>query len=220
MKVGHIFKDLFTAALLLIAVAYPLTAVSDELEPPQQVIQGISDQLYEVLKRDRDRVMNEPGYVNRLANDILIPHVDFTRVSKLVLGKHWRRATPEQQKSFSYQFQRLLVRTYATAFREFDEWEVKHMPIKAKAGAKSLSVRTMVHRPGAQAVEVVYRMRNGDDGWKAYDVKIEGISLVTNYRSSFAKEMRKGGMDRLITRIAELNDSRVKKVASVGTPQS
>ena len=222
MQTGRLFTGIFLTLILMAAAVVPMTAVSDELTEPQQVIQGISDELYVVLNRDRDRVMNEPGYVYHLANDILVPRVDFSRVSSLVLGKHWRRASTEQKENFSHQFQRLLVRTYATAFREFDDWKIEHLPLRAKEGSKSVAVRTRVHRPGADAVDVVYRMYRSDEGWKAFDVKIEGISLVTNYRSSFAKEMRKGGMDGLIQRIGELNDSRgkPKQVALAGVAQN
>ncbi|OOZ36594.1 MlaC/ttg2D family ABC transporter substrate-binding protein [Solemya velesiana gill symbiont] len=220
MKIGYSVSGKFILLLFFVAVAFPVSVLAEELAEPQQVIQEISDELYVVLNLDRERVINDTDYVYRLADEILIPRVDFSKVSSLVLGKHWRRASSDQKKSFAYQFQRLLVRTYATAFREFDQWEIKHMPLRGESGAKKVSVRTKVFRPGARPVDVVYSMYRGDDGWKAYDVKIEGISLVTNYRSSFAKEMRKGGMDGLIRRIAELNDKRVKQVASAGRPRT
>lgn len=200
----------------LFASLLPLTLSADELKAPQQVIQGISDQLQQVMIHDRDRIDNEPGYVFQVADKILLPHVDFSRVSSLVLGKHWRRAKPEQKSAFSAEFKQLLVRTYSTAFREFKTWEIKHIPLRIKEGAKSIAVRTQVLRTEAPPIEVIYRMHNSSGKWKVYDVKIEGISLVTNYRSSFSKEIRRGGMDGLIARIAKLNKQRIQKVAASG----
>jgi len=204
------------ALFVLLAGLAPLPLMAEELAEPQQMIQEISDQLQEVLIRERDQIDNEPGYVFEVADKILTPYVDFSRVSSLVLGKYWRRAKPEQKSAFKKQFKQLLVRTYSTAFREFKTWKIKHFPLRMKEGAKSVTVRTQVLRPEALPVEVVYRMHRKGGRWMVYDVKIEGISLVTNYRSSFAKEIRRGGMDGLITRIAQLNKQRIGKTAEAG----
>ncbi len=197
---------------LWLALLVPLAVVSQEqqLQPPQLVIQDISDQLAAILKRDREKLQSDPAYVYRLANEVLVPHVDFARVSSLVLGKYWRRAKPAQREAFTREFRRLLVRTYSTAFREFDNWQIRHMPLTLKPGEDDVSVRTQVLRGDGRPVDVVYRMHRKDGDWMAYDVKIEGISLVTNYRSSFNKEVRRGGLDRLIRRISELNESRLQ----------
>ncbi len=201
---------------LMLLACLPLGAVAEELAGPQQVIQRISDQLQGILMENQERMQEDPGFVYQLANDVLLPHVDFHRVSSLVLGKYWRRATAEQKQAFSREFQRLLVRTYATAFKEFQGWEISYAPLRMNEGDSDVAVHTQVKRAGAAPVEVVYRMHVQDGDWKAYDVKIEGISLVTNYRSSFAKEVRRKGMQGLIQRITELNDSRVKQVADKG----
>ena len=202
---------LFTFLLMVSAPVAMASADAESLSEPQQVIQDISDNLQQVLMRDSERVANEPGYIFQVADEILIPRVDFDKVSSLVLGKHWRRASTEQKHAFAEAFQRLLVRTYSTAFREFKTWEIKHLPLRMKEGAKSIAVRTQVLRPEALPVEVLYRMYRKGGNWMVYDVKIEGISLVTNYRSSFSKEIRKGGMDRLIQRITDLNSRRIAK---------
>lgn len=202
--------------LLMLLVCLPLTATAAELAGPQQVIQRISDQLQQILSDNRGRMQEDPAFVYQLANDVLLPHVDFRRVSSLVLGKYWRRATAEQKQAFSREFQRLLVRTYSTAFKEFQGWEISYAPLRMNDGDSDVAVHTQVKRAGAAPVEVVYRMHNRDGDWKAYDVKIEGISLVTNYRTSFAREVRRRGMQGLIQRITELNDSRVRQVADKG----
>lgn len=203
--------------VLLLLVCLPVTVSAQELAGPQQVIQRISDQLQQILMNNQQQLQDDPAFVYQLANEVLVPHVDFGHVSSLVLGKHWRRATDEQKQAFSQQFQRLLVRTYSTAFKEFQGWEISYTPLRMNEGDRDVAVHTQVKRTGAAPVAVVYRMHIQDGDWKAYDVKIEGISLVTNYRSSFAKEVRRSGMRGLIERITELNDSRVKRVAENGS---
>lgn len=200
--------------LLLVLLLLPLGAAAEQLAGPQQVIQRISDQLQGILAENQERMATDPAFVYQLANDVLIPHVDFARVSSLVLGKNWRLASEQQRAEFSHQFQRLLVRTYSTAFKEFQGWEISYMPLRMNEGDRDVAVHTQVKRDGAPPVEVVYRMHIKDGDWKAYDVKIEGISLVTNYRSSFAKEVRRSGMQGLIQRITELNDRRTRQVAA------
>ena len=197
------------AGLLGLGPALPADA-DERLSEPQAVIQSISDQMKNILHRDRERLQSDPEYVYRLANEVLVPHIDFARVSALVLGKHWHRASPAQQVEFARQFERLLVRTYATAFSEFDEWEIQHFPLQQHSDERVVQVRTKVLRPGAQPVEVVYQMHHDDRGWKVYNVKIEGVSLVTNYRTRFSQEIRRGGMDGLIQTLKSKNDMRVK----------
>lgn len=199
-------RDRILIVVLLMVAS--LSALAEPLAGPQQVIQRISNQLQSVLMQNQEQLKSDPSFVYRLANDVLIPHVDFGHVSSLVLGKYWRRATDKQKQQFSYQFQRLLVRTYSTAFREFQGWEISYTPLRMNEGDEDVAVHTQVNRDGAPPVDVVYQMHIKDGSWKAYDVKIEGISLVTNYRSSFTKEVRRSGMLGLIERITELNDRR------------
>ena len=167
-----------------------------------------------MLGNNQEQLKSNPGYVYGLASEVLIPHIDFARVSSLVLGKYWRRASTAEKEEFRYQFQRLLVRTYSTAFHQFDEWELRHQPIRMASGADDVSVDVKVLRPDAQAVTLVYRMHLNEGRWQAYDVKIEGISLVTNYRSSFSKQVRNKGLDHLIRRITDLNERRQNRVAA------
>lgn len=204
----------FTMLLLMFLLVQPLGVSADGLSEPQQVIQDLSDQLKQMLGNNQDQLKSNPGYVYSLAGDVLVPYIDFSRVSSLVLGKYWRRASSVEKEQFRYQFQRLLVRAYSTAFHQFDEWELRHQPIRMASGADDVSVHVKVLRPDAQPVTVVYRMHLNEGRWQAYDVKIEGISLVTNYRSSFSKQVRKKGLDHLIRRITDLNERRQNRVAA------
>ena len=190
-------------------VAFAQAGPGVEVQEPREVIQSISDRLRQVLREDRERLRTDRDYVFQLADEILLPHVDFNRVSGLVLGRYWRDATPEQRKRFSEEFRKMLVRTYATAFHELDDWEIRFKPTRETPNnPKDVIVATEVVPAQSEPWSVVYRMHLRDGRWKAYDVKIEGVSLVTNYRSSFARQVRSGGMDKLIDRLAALNQRR------------
>ncbi len=205
---------LLTVAGLVLVAGMSSVVAEEKLAEPQLIIQDISGRLMEILENERERLKADPAYVHQLAKEVLLPHVDFAKVSSLVLGKSWRGATNTQKTEFSEQFQRLLVRTYSTAFHEFiGNWEIRYLPVRKNKTGDKVLVRTQVLRSGGKPVEVVYRMHLKDGNWLAYDVQIEGFSLVTNYRGSFAKEIRQAGMDGLIKKITELNDRRVKKIA-------
>lgn len=191
---------------LLCALVLP--AAAETPSSPEATIQAISDRLADIWAREQERIKGDPAYVHQLANEIVLPHVDFQEVSRLAVGKHWRQASPAQQQEFSDQFQTLLIRTYASAFHELGSWSIQFLPQQATERDNDVLVRTEVHRPGAAPISVNYRMHLKDGHWQAYDVVIEGVSLVTNYRSTFAREVRQGGMDGLIKSVSRLNDRR------------
>lgn len=190
---------------------------ASELSGPQQVIRNTSERLRATLIEDRQRLTDDPAYLYRMADEVFLPHVDMARVSSLVLGKHWRKATPEQKQAFAEQFKRMLVRTYATALHELGDWEVRFPPLRMQPGEKRVLVQTQLIRTGAQPVAVDYSMYRKDGHWLAYDVKIEGVSLVTNYRSSFSRLIRQKGIGGLIEELAARNEDRVQ---SLGEPMA
>lgn len=199
---GYLFGGLLT----LFGLGYYLPrAVAGELPEPQRVIQETAVRLQEVLREERDRLIHDPGYVYRLAGEVFLPHVDMYRVSSLVLGRHWRTATAAQKRAFAREFERLLVRTYATALRELGDWEIEFLRLRMKPGTGNVLVRSRLIRAGAPPVAVDYRMYRKDGSWLAYDVKIEGVSLITNYRSSFSRLIRQKGIGALIGELAARN---------------
>ncbi|MCB1857423.1 MAG: ABC transporter substrate-binding protein [Gammaproteobacteria bacterium] len=203
---GYLVASFLTAVLLLLL---PGSAPAGEPQGPERVVERVSTEMLRVLENQRERLKTDPGYVYQLADEILLPHVDFERVSSLVLGKHWRSATPVQRQEFIHQFRKLLVRSYATALNELGAWEMRVIPSALKSGAKLATVRAQLIRSQVAPVDLLYSMILRDGKWMAYDVRIDGISLVTNYRSSFSKEVRLLGIAGLIEKITVLNDSRV-----------
>jgi phospholipid transport system substrate-binding protein len=191
---------LFFMTLLRVSSAY-----SQDLLPPQQAIQDASDKLHQRLQDPTFK--NDFTKITQFVNEVIYPHTDFDKISALVLGKIWKTATPEERERFKHEFQTLLVRTYSRAFLEFKEWSVRFLPIDMESGSNKVIVKTEVLQPGIQPVGVNYRMFLSETGqWKAYDIMIEGVSLVTNYRTTFSNEVQqKGSLGAVIDSLAKRN---------------
>ncbi|MDD5113615.1 MAG: ABC transporter substrate-binding protein [Methylobacter sp.] len=202
MKIKHFM--IFGLFALLLGVM-PSRASAEELAPPQQVIKVSADKL-QVKLQDKSFIQNF-GKVNQFVNEVIYPHTDFDKISALVLGKLWKTATNDERERFKHEFQTLLVRTYSRAFVEFKEWSVHFLPMEQGEDANKAIVKTEVLQPGIQPVAVNYRMFLADDGrWKAYDITIEGVSLVTNYRSTFTNEVQtKGSLSAVIDGLVKRN---------------
>jgi phospholipid transport system substrate-binding protein len=196
---------------LLAAVTATVTGAAGPPDPaagasePQQVVQRVSDGLMRVLREDRGRLETDPAYVHRLVDDLFLPNVDFDRVAGLVLGPFWRSADPEQREGFRREFKEMLIHTYASALNKLSEWEIRYPPMRLEPGQVDVAVPTEILRGGAPPVEVVYRMAFDGTRWRAYDVSVEGVSLLVNYRSTFVRLARQKGMDGLIRDLAERN---------------
>ena len=194
-------------------------ATADEaLTPPQQVIQKTSDQLQVSLQKPEYKA--DFRKATTLVDQIINPNVDFDRVSILVLGKHWRSATPEQRDRFKQEFRMLLVRTYTTAFTEYSDWKIRYLPMEQESSGKKVMVKTEILQSGGQPVAVNYRMVDEGAGWKVYDILIEGISLLQNYRTSFNAEIEEGSLDQLIAHLAERNAGAMKEPVSAASGKS
>ena len=199
-------KGLFSAAILALLINIPLSVAAAELNPPQQVIQDTSDLLYCIIQSDKKKLQDRE-FIFQLVNDVVEPRVDLNKISKLVLGKYWRKASDQQKTQFQKEFKGLLVNTYATAFNEFEDWTVKFLPMSFELEKKRVVVKTEMILSSRPPIAINYRMAKNKAGdWKAYDIIIEGISMVTNYRGSFAKSIKKkGGLDNVIQQLAEKN---------------
>ncbi len=204
MKMKNYFAFILLASSSAFFALMPVScAAAADLLPPQKAIEDVSNQMKAQLQ---DEEFNKDfARVTDLVEKIIYPHVDFRRISALVLGKHWKQADKEQRARFTHEFQTMLVRTYARAFVEFDDWAIRYLPM-VKKSSKKVIVKTEILQPGRQPVAVSYRMVLVDGDWKVYDIIIEGISLVTNYRKSFRNEMqRTGSLDAVIETLAQRN---------------
>ncbi len=183
----------------------PITKViADDLLPPQQAIQVASAKMQD--KMQDKSFTKDFAKINQFVNDVIYPHTDFDRVSELVLGKIWKTATADERERFKHEFQTMLVRVYSRAFVDFKDWSVRFLPLEMENGATKVVVKTEVLQPGIQPIGVSYRMLLSDGEWKAYDIMIEGVSLVTNYRSTFANEVQtKGSLNAVIEGLVKRN---------------
>ena len=195
---------LFGFFSVLIALISVTQVIAADLLPPQQAIETASAKLQQ--KMQDKSFIKDFAKVNQFVNDAILPSTDFDKISALVLGKLWKTATPEERERFKHEFQTLLVRTYSRAFIESKDWSIRYLPIELEAGATKVIVKTEVIQPSLQPVAVDYRMLLSDGQWKAYDIMIEGVSLVTNYRTTFTTEVQaKGSLSAVIDGLQKRN---------------
>ncbi|MEI6267327.1 MAG: ABC transporter substrate-binding protein [Methylococcaceae bacterium] len=195
---------LFGFFAVLMALSPITSLLAADLSPPQQAIELASTKLQQ--KMQDKSFIKDFTKVTRFVNEAILPSTDFDKISALVLGKLWKDATPDERERFKKEFQTLLVRTYSRAFVEFKDWSIRYLPIEMEADATKVIVKTEVLQPGLQPVAVNYRMLLSNGTWKAYDIMIEGVSLVTNYRTTFTSEVQtKGSLSAVIDSLAKRN---------------
>jgi phospholipid transport system substrate-binding protein len=183
----------------------PLFAVADATTPPDVLVKNTANDVLAIIKSDKDIQAGDMRKITSLAEEKILPQFDFNRMSRMVLGKYWGSATPDQQKQFIDQFRTLLIRTYASALSKYRDQTIDYKPLRADAGATDVTVKTQINQPGGQPIPIDYSLVKNPNGWKVYDVVIEGISLVTNYRGQFSEIARQGGIDQVIQRLADKN---------------
>ncbi len=199
--------------LLLLVILGLLSSPVLALPTPQVLIQETMDNIISVLRADQDKIKADPGHLLMVVDGIVAPHFDFERMSRWVLGKYWRKAKADEKARFAKEFRTLLVRTYAKAMNDNYDKTIAMLPTRKKKGGKQVTVRTEIQQSAGFPIPINYKMHIKDDVWKIFDVSVDGISLVANYRTSFAKEIRKDGLDKLIARLAKRNQSTTPKEA-------
>ena len=193
---------------LLLAVSAAQANTHTRSDDPQALVQSVAEQVLAELKKDEADLEAHPDHINAIVDRYIIPHVDFQRMARWVLGKYWRRATPAQKQRFVEEFKRLLVRTYATSLLEYTDQTLTFLPFRGDPARGDVTVRSQIEQPGGFPIPIDYKLHRGKDGrWLIYDIVIDGVSLVSNYRSSFAREIARKGIDGLIETLAEKNRS-------------
>ncbi len=186
---------------LLLSVVAP--AYADQ--SPMDLIRDTSDQVLTQVAANRDEFNADPRKIYAMVDELVLPAFDFEAMSRLVLGKHWRKANDDQRGRFIVAFRELLVRTYATALVNYSGQEVLYLPYRSKEGATKATVNTLLNEVGGPSVPIDYKLYTKDDGWLVYDVVIDKVSLISNYRSSFSSQVRRHKIDGLIKKIEALN---------------
>lgn len=200
------------AAFLLAASVFTLAQAQ---ETPDVLIQTVSDEVLDIIRKDKDIQNGNTAKVIELVDKKILPHFNFPHMTALAVGKEWKKATPQQQQQLTTEFKTLLVRTYSNALIGYRNQKIVYKPFKMNAGDVEALVRTEVQQPGSKAIQLDYSLEKLDAGWKVFDVTVAGISLVTNYRDQFGQEVRNGGIDGLISTIAAKNRSLEGAIAKV-----
>ena len=176
-----------------------------ELQAPDALIKNTAQEVLAIVKQDKDIQAGSQKKVLELVDAKVLPHFNFTRMTKLAVGKHWRTATAPQKQALETEFRNMLVRTYTKAFTVYRDQEVEIKPLKVADNATEVTVKTMIVKPGTPSIPVNYDMEKTPEGWKVFDLVVEGVSLVTSYRSTFSEQIQKGGIDGLIKTLVEKN---------------
>jgi phospholipid transport system substrate-binding protein len=168
---------------------------------PSEVIQAAAQSMLNGLDKDRAAYKRDPAKVAQLVDQFLLPHFDTEYSARLVLGKYWRTATPEQRQHFIDAFYHSLLSNYGAALTEFTADRLKIYPTTVDPNKPIATVRTEVKRDNGDRVSVNYYMHKTPQGWKAWDVVIDGISYVNSYRTDFGEQIEQQGIDAVIKRL-------------------
>jgi phospholipid transport system substrate-binding protein len=188
----------------LLVLLFPLLVAAQESEP-EALVKKITSDVLAAIKSDKQLAAGDRQKAVKLAEEKILPYVDFEEATRLAVGRGWKEAKPEQRKQLVQEFRNMLVRTYSNAIGAYEGQTMKVLPSRVKPGDTDATVRNQFIRPGAKPVLIDYSMRKTEQGWKIYDIVVEGVSLVLTYRSEFDSVVRQEGIDGLIKRLASKN---------------
>lgn len=195
----------------------PLSAATEPAPSARDVVVETSERLIAALQENREAIRQDLEKAYELAEATVMPHLDFTRITRWVLGKHWRAATAQQRQRLTDEFRILLTRSYVSAMVNYVDHILQHAdnvqfpPSRSRQDDESAVVAMLISLESGQQATVLYQMYLSDTGWKVYDVQVEGISLALTYRSSFSQEIARDGIDGLIATLTERNRQSVRE---------
>jgi len=175
------------------------------LVAPDVLLNTVTSEVIALIRKDTAIQNGNPAKVAELVETRILQHFDFERMTQIVMARNWRAATPEQQQALTLEFKTLLVRTYSTALSRYRDQVIDYRPLRAPADAVEVTVRSDVRQAGAERMTIDYDMQKTAGGWKVFDIKISGVSMVTAYRDTFAGRVRDGGIDGLIKSLTDKN---------------
>jgi len=189
---------------------------------PDTLVENTAQEVLTIIRQDKDIKSGRKAKLLNLVEAKVLPHFNFTRMTRLAMGKNWSKASPQQQQEIVDQFRTLLVRTYYKALAVYSDQTIKVTPLKDIVGNKDVIVKTQVIKDHGEPVSINYSMEKTSNGWKVYDIIVARISLVVNYRSSFDSQIRRGGIEGLLKTLADKNrtlDERDKKESALPVKQ-
>ncbi len=187
----------------LTALALPARAQQDL--GPEELVRKVTQDVLDAIKSDKELAAGDKQKALKLAEEKVLPHIDFEEATRLAVGRAWAQATPEQRGRLVEEFRRMLVRTYSSAISAYEGQTMKVLPVRMRPGDTEVAVHNRYIRAGGTPLPVDYQMHKTDQGWKIYDITVEGVSLVLTYRSEFDAIVKQQGIDGLVKRLEEKN---------------
>ena len=206
------FRKTFAAVAFAATAAVSFTGTNAYAqEAADEVIRKNVNDVLAALKSDKDLQAGDTKKMEKLAEEKILPHFNFPHMTQLAVGRNWKDASDPQKTSLTDQFRTLLLRTYSSTLSQYRNQTIDVKPLKAAAADSEVVVKTAVIQSGGQPIPIDYSMEKTPSGWKVYDVLIDGVSLVTNYRSSFNTEIKTNGIDGLIKSLTDRNTKNANK---------
>ena len=196
--------NLARASALILALVFSAAFAQQDLKP-EELVRKVTDDVLDAIKSDKALQAGDRQKALALAEQKVLPHIDFAEATRLAVGRAWSTANSDQQRKLVAEFRAMLVRIYSNSIEAYRGQTLRVQPLKITPGATDVTVRNQYLRPGQPPVSVDYAMRKTPEGWKIYDITVEGMSLVLTYRAEFDQVMRQSGVDGLIKRLAEKN---------------
>ncbi|QMU62467.1 MAG: hypothetical protein GKR92_12465 [Gammaproteobacteria bacterium] len=206
---SQIFIQVSVTTLAVLAMLVSSIALAIDDRKPEQIVEETSTNILKTINDENERLREDPTLINQLINDTVIPIIDLDSMGKLILGKYWKKASAEQRTSFVAEFKDMLIRTYAKSLVDYGHAKVNVLPARDKEEGKYYTVQSELDvGSGRPALQVAYIFRkNKQTEWKVFDLAVDGLSLVKNFRTSFNQEIRETSLDALIARLANTNNS-------------
>ncbi|MDA1034405.1 MAG: ABC transporter substrate-binding protein [Proteobacteria bacterium] len=196
--------NFFKIFIFVLSIIFSFLLLAED-QGPQELVHKTTDDVLLVLKNNQE-IHTDKQKIYQLAEEKILPNFDLERISALVLGKTWRSIDETQKQKFQAEFKTMLLRTYAVALGKYKDQEIEFKPLRMEPGDKQATVKTQIIQNSAQPISVDYALAKTENSWKVFDIAIEGVSLVTNYRSQFAGEIKNNGIDSLISKLSEKNN--------------
>jgi phospholipid transport system substrate-binding protein len=203
-------RNLLLSTLLAAAAFLSAGAFAQDVAPDELVRKNTTE-ILAAIKSDKDLQSGDQKKIEKLAEEKVLPYFNFPHMTQLAVGRNWRDASDAQKAALTEQFRTLLVRTYSTSLTQYRNQSIDVKALKLAPADTEVVVKTLIVQPGGQPIPIDYSMEKTAGGWKVYDVLIDGVSLVTNYRSSFNTEIKEKGIDALIKSLGERNSKNAAK---------
>lgn len=189
--------------LFALFCAFGAMASATAAESPQTLLVEIHDKVVEILETEKQRLANEPEFLEKRLQELVDPHVDYVAMGRLMLGGHWKEASEQQRGRFVTEFRSMLARIYGKSIALYDGQKLEFLPFEPGKKANLAVVKSRLKKSDGQDLPIDFRLRHKDsDGWKIYDISVDNVSLVKNYKSSFQREIAQVGIDGLLKNIA------------------